>query len=159
MEIIPCLVHRTSLTYVWQWHLTQNCFIKTTRVLYILPEEARNTYSNKIVYTTRGYFSNVSRCEHDPDAVSDKLVDKLGGPWLQWIATHACIAARRQSGNLHSTHTYPDSNLEWPNVGPTSVLSSRRWANVTPTYIAVWVLTPTSAIPNEITEHLFIVLS
>ena len=32
----------------------------------------------------------------------------------------------------------PDSNEGWPNVGPTSVLSSRRWANVSPTYIAVW---------------------
>ena len=34
----------------------------------------------------------------------------------------------------------PDSNVGWPDVGPTSVLSSRRWANVRPTYIAVWDL-------------------
>ena len=30
-----------------------------------------------------------------------------------------------------------DSIVGWPNVGPTSVLLSRRWANVNPTYIAV----------------------
>ena len=34
--------------------------------------------------------------------------------------------------------TIPDSNVSWPNVGPTSVLSSRRWANVSPTFIVVW---------------------
>ena len=33
----------------------------------------------------------------------------------------------------------PDSNVGWPNVGPTLVLSSRRWPNVSPTYISVWV--------------------
>ena len=32
----------------------------------------------------------------------------------------------------------PDSNVGWPNVGPTSVLSSRRWPNVSPTCIALW---------------------
>ena len=35
--------------------------------------------------------------------------------------------------------TFPDSDVGWPNVDPTSVLSSRRWANVSPTFIAVWV--------------------
>ena len=34
--------------------------------------------------------------------------------------------------------TVPDSNVGWPNVGPTSALSSRRWPNVSPVYIAVW---------------------
>ena len=32
----------------------------------------------------------------------------------------------------------PDSNVGWPNIGPNSVLSSRRWANISQTYIAVW---------------------
>ena len=32
----------------------------------------------------------------------------------------------------------PDNNISGPNVCPTMVLSSRRWANVSPTYIAVW---------------------
>ena len=31
-----------------------------------------------------------------------------------------------------------DRNADWANVGPTSVLSSRRWANISPIYIAVW---------------------
>ena len=31
-----------------------------------------------------------------------------------------------------------DNNVDWANVGPTSVLSSRRWANIGPVYIAVW---------------------
>ena len=34
----------------------------------------------------------------------------------------------------------PGGNVGWPNVGPTSVLSSRRWANVSPTNIAVWLV-------------------
>ena len=29
-------------------------------------------------------------------------------------------------------------NVGWSNVGPTSVLSSRRWTNVSPTFIAAW---------------------
>ena len=33
--------------------------------------------------------------------------------------------------------TIPESNVGWPNVGPTSVLASRRWPNISPTYIAV----------------------
>ena len=32
----------------------------------------------------------------------------------------------------------PDSNVGWPNVGPTSVLLSRLWHNVIPTYVAFW---------------------
>ena len=39
----------------------------------------------------------------------------------------------------HRPIYYPDSNVDWPNLGPTSVLSSRRWVNVSPTCIAVWV--------------------
>ena len=35
---------------------------------------------------------------------------------------------------------FSDSNVGWPNVGPTSVLSSWRWANVSITDIAVWVV-------------------
>ena len=38
------------------------------------------------------------------------------------------------------TKGHPDSNVGWPNVCPTSVLSSRRWANVRPTFIAVWAV-------------------
>ena len=34
----------------------------------------------------------------------------------------------------------PGGNVGWPHVGSTSVLSSRRWANVSPTYIAVWLV-------------------
>ena len=37
----------------------------------------------------------------------------------------------------HSSIFIPDSSVCWSNVGPTSVLSSRRWPNVSPTYIAV----------------------
>ena len=32
----------------------------------------------------------------------------------------------------------PDTSVGWPNVDTTSVLSSRRWANLSPTVIAVW---------------------
>ena len=35
---------------------------------------------------------------------------------------------------------HPDSNIGWLNVGQTSILSSRRWANVAPTYAAVWAV-------------------
>ena len=45
------------------------------------------------------------------------------------------------SSGIRYVELLPDSNEGWPNVGPTSVLSSRRWANVSPTYIAVWDLT------------------
>ena len=38
-------------------------------------------------------------------------------------------------------YTVLDSNVGWLNVGPTSVLSSRRWPSVSPTYIALWVYT------------------
>ena len=31
-----------------------------------------------------------------------------------------------------------ESNVCWPNAVPTSVLSSRRWVNVSPTFLAVW---------------------
>ena len=34
-----------------------------------------------------------------------------------------------------------DSNVGWRNFGPTSVLSSRRWANVSQTFIAIWEAT------------------
>ena len=34
----------------------------------------------------------------------------------------------------------PDSNVGWANVGPTSGRQYRRWVNVGPTYIAVWVV-------------------
>ena len=34
---------------------------------------------------------------------------------------------------------FPDSDVGWPDVGLTSVLSSRGWANVSRTFIAVWV--------------------
>ena len=39
-----------------------------------------------------------------------------------------------------SFRCYPDSNVGWANVGPTSGRQYRRWVNVGPTYIAVWVL-------------------
>ena len=35
-------------------------------------------------------------------------------------------------------NTFPDSNVGWANVGPTSGRQYRRWVNVGPTYIAVW---------------------
>ena len=40
--------------------------------------------------------------------------------------------------DFHIIH-YPDSNVGWANVGPTSGRQYRRWVNVGPTYIAVWV--------------------
>ena len=54
------------------------------------------------------------------------------------------LAVRRPSAEwIEAQHRWvfnsPDSNVGWPNVVPTSVLSSRRWANVAPTYTAVWV--------------------
>ena len=47
-------------------------------------------------------------------------------------------AARWCAGSA-GCNLHPDNNVGWPNVGPTSILSSRRWANVSPTYIAVWL--------------------
>ena len=42
---------------------------------------------------------------------------------------------------LHSAcNLHPDNNVGWPNVDPTSVLSTRRWANVVSTYISVWLV-------------------
>ena len=35
-------------------------------------------------------------------------------------------------------NTVPNSNVGWANVGPTSGRQYRRWANVSPTFIAVW---------------------
>ena len=35
--------------------------------------------------------------------------------------------------------SFPDNNAGWPDVVPTLVLSSRRWANIRPTFSAVWV--------------------
>ena len=45
-----------------------------------------------------------------------------------------------------------DSNVGWPNVGPTSVLSSRRWANVIPTYIALWQVRLWRGLPIPVTH-------
>ena len=36
---------------------------------------------------------------------------------------------------------YQDSNIGWANIGPTSGRQYRRWPNVEPTYVAVWVVT------------------
>ena len=47
---------------------------------------------------------------------------------------------------------FPDSNVDWPNVDPTSVLSSRRWANVIPTYIAFWLVRLWSGLPIQMTH-------
>ena len=39
-------------------------------------------------------------------------------------------------------YPFPDSKLSCPNIGPTSLLSSQRWTNVRPPYLAVWVSCP-----------------
>ena len=61
-----------------------------------------------------------------------------------------CVDIVKYRGNLTipnmipaAPKSYPDSSVGWPNVGPTSVLPSQRWANVSPTFIAVWVLCKT----------------
>ena len=46
----------------------------------------------------------------------------------------------------------PDSSVGWPNIGPTSVLSSRRWANVSPTYIAVPLVRLGRGWPKRVTH-------
>ena len=47
---------------------------------------------------------------------------------LNWKFNSSCIPQKAMD--------IPDSDIGWPNVGPTSVLSSRRWTNVGPTNIA-----------------------
>ena len=39
------------------------------------------------------------------------------------------------SGSVVCLLGCPDSNVRWPNVGPTMVLSSRRWVNASPIYM------------------------
>ena len=46
----------------------------------------------------------------------------------------------------------PDSNVRWPNVGPMSVLLSWYWANVNPTYIAVWLIRLWKGLPIWVTH-------
>ena len=48
---------------------------------------------------------------------------------LTWMRSH-CF------DNLSGTYSDPDSNVRWPNVGPASVLSSRRRTNF---HCCVWV--------------------
>ena len=47
---------------------------------------------------------------------------------------------------------YPDSHVDCPKVGPTSVLSSRHWANFSPTYIAVWLVRLWRGLPIRATH-------
>ena len=47
----------------------------------------------------------------------------------------------------------PDSNTSWPNVGPKSVLSSRRWTNVSPTYIALRLVRLWRGLPIRVTHR------
>ena len=44
-----------------------------------------------------------------------------------------------------------DSNTGWPIVGPKSVLSSRRWANVSPAYIAIRLVRLWRGLPIRVT--------
>ena len=46
----------------------------------------------------------------------------------------------------------PNSSVGWPNVGPKSVLSSRCWANVSPTYNAVWLVRLCRGLPMRVTH-------
>ena len=44
----------------------------------------------------------------------------------------------------------PNSSAGWPKIDPTSVLSSRRWANVSPTYNAVWLVRLCRGLPMRV---------
>ena len=54
---------------------------------------------------------------------------------------------------LRSYAICADSNVGRLNTGPTSVLSSRRWANVSPTYIAVWLIRLWIGLPDTGNAH------
>ena len=58
------------------------------------------------------------------------------------VSTNQHLTASRPKKMYTVMISNPDSNAGWPNVGPTSVLSSRRWTNAAPTYIAVWECLP-----------------
>ena len=49
--------------------------------------------------------------------------------------------------------TRPDSNVSWPKVGPTSVLSSQRWANVSLSYIVVSLVRLWRGLPHTGDVH------
>ena len=51
-----------------------------------------------------------------------------------WRTNLWTVNGKTKSQKTHS----PGSNGSWPNIGPKSVLSSRRWANVEPTSFALW---------------------
>ena len=46
----------------------------------------------------------------------------------------------------------PNSSAGWPNIDPTAVLSPRRWANVSPTYNAVWLVRLCRGLPIRVTH-------
>ena len=60
-----------------------------------------------------------------------------GVPW-SGHRTRITHSLERCVGYLIST-PYPQTNVSWGNVGPTSGRQYRRWDNVGPTHIAVWV--------------------
>ena len=51
--------------------------------------------------------------------------------------------------SIFSKSWHPDSNVGWPNIGQMLVLPSWCWANVSPTYIAVWVLNVSSPVRDR----------
>ena len=75
---------------------------------------------------------------------------KLFPSIFTWLTFVSGIVFGRHVGDLGSRSyaattmptallLYPDSNVGWANIGPTSVRQYRRWVNVGPIIITVWV--------------------
>ena len=70
----------------------------------------------------------------DHDENNDNKVNEEDGDVIdQWASVVLGF-----SSQYSDSRCVPDSNGSWANDGPTSGRQYRRWANVGPTYIAVW---------------------
>ena len=71
--------------------------------------------------------------------------------WLGRSAVESNICRNTCGLWLFISWHYPYSNVSWTNVGPTSVLSSQRWINVSPTYLTVLALKKYIKTRNHVT--------
>ena len=100
-------------------------------------------YIPQFLYSPAPFFTHQVRPMFPSLCVSQSLCFPV--PWFR-----LAMSERGSNGLTAFRIRVPDSNEGWSNVGPTSVLSSRHWTNVSPTYIAVWGPTGITKSPSTL---------